>query len=82
MSAYALHALNPPCRLSVDDAVASLLPAWDISIEEVPLYLARQFGRAAILANVERLRTRDLDEIALTRLRTIEYWVALAPAGA
>ena len=82
MSAVALHALNPPCRLSVDDAVASLLASWDISIEEVPWYLAKQFGRDAVLASVERLRTRESDKTALTRLSTIEYWVAAAPAGA
>jgi hypothetical protein len=76
-SAVVLHALNPPCRLSVDDAVASLLPSWDISIEEVPWYLAKQFGRDAILASVERLRAQQRDQTALTRLRTIEYWVGL-----
>jgi hypothetical protein len=75
MSAYALHALNPSCRLSVDDAVAALLPAWDISIEEVPWYLVKQFGREEVLESVERLRARESDEMALTRLKTIEYWV-------
>jgi hypothetical protein len=82
MSAYALHALNPPCRLSIDDAVASLLPSWDISIEEDPCYLARQFGRDAVLASVERLRAQESDQTARTRLRTIEYWVGATPAGA
>lgn len=82
MSAYALHALNPPCRLSIDDAVSSLLPSWDISIEEVPWYLAKQFGRDAVLASVARLRARQTDQTALTRLRTIEYWVGATPTGA
>jgi hypothetical protein len=82
MSAYALHALNPPCRLSVDDAVASLLPTWDISIEEVPWYLVKQFGREAVLASVKRLRARERDPLAVTRLRTIEYWANAAPAVA
>src|SRR4051812_35442915 len=80
-SAVALHTLNPPCRLSVDDAVASLLPSWDISIEEVPWYLAKQFGGDAILASVERLRAQQSDQTALTRLRTIEYWVGLYRPG-
>src|SRR4030095_9551627 len=63
MSAYALHALNPPCRLSVDDAVAALLPSWDISIEEVPWYLVKQFGREAVVESVERLRAMQSDQI-------------------
>jgi hypothetical protein len=82
MSAYALHALNPSCPLPVDDAVSSLLPSWDISIEEMPWYLAKQFGRDAVLASVERLRARESEKTALTRLSTIEYWVAAASAGA
>jgi hypothetical protein len=81
MSAYALYALNPPCRLPVDDAVAALLPSWDISIEEVPWYLVKQFGREAIGESVERLRARESDQTSLTRLKTIEYWVRAAPAG-
>jgi hypothetical protein len=78
MSAYALHALNPPCPLPIDDAISSLLPSWDVSIEEVPWYLARQFGRDAVLASVERLRADHRDQTALTRLRTIAYWVGVA----
>ena len=77
----ALHALNPPCRLPIDDAVASLLPSWDISIEEVPWYLAKQFGRDEVLASVERLRSRQSDQTALTRLRTIEYWSGYTGRG-
>ncbi len=82
MSAYALHALNPPCQLPIDDAIASLLPSWDISIEEVPWYLAKQFGSDAVLASVERIRARHTDPTALTRLQTVEYWIRAAPAGA
>src|SRR5262249_483053 len=82
MSAYVLHALNPPCRLPVNDPVASFLPAWDISIEEVPWYLARQFGREAVLSSVEGLRARQSDPIVLTRLRTIEYWITVVPSEA
>ncbi|HYE18252.1 MAG TPA: hypothetical protein VEA69_07395 [Tepidisphaeraceae bacterium] len=82
MSAYALHALNPPCGLPIDDAVASLLPSWDVSIEEVPWYLAKQFGRDAVLAAVGRLRARQGDDAAMARLRTIEYWVGGRTPGA
>jgi len=82
MSAYTLHALNPPCPLPVDDAVARLLGDWDISIEEVPWYLVKQFGREEVLASVERLRAVHTDARAVARLRTIEYWVTAAPAGA
>jgi hypothetical protein len=81
-SAVALHALNPPCQLPIDDAVGSLLPSWDISIEEVPWYIAKQFGRDAVLASVERIRAQQTDQTALTRLRTIEYWIGATPAGA
>ena len=82
MSAYVLYALNPPCQLPPDDAIASLLPAWDISIEEVPWYLLKQFGRESILASVERLRAKAGDTSAIVRLVTIAYWVTVArPKG-
>jgi hypothetical protein len=81
-SACALHALNPRCPLSVDDAVAALVPSWDISIEEVPWYLVKQFGQKMVHASVERLRDLHHDELALTRLGVIEYWVRAAPTGA
>jgi hypothetical protein len=81
MSAYILDALNPPCPLQVDDAVASLLSEWDISIQEVPWYLVKQFGADQILGSVERLSGKYADNAALVRLRTIRYWVKGAPAG-
>src|SRR4051794_39619373 len=49
MSAYVLHAMNPTCPLPVDDAVAALLSSWDVSIEEVPWYLVKQFGVRGVL---------------------------------
>ena len=82
MSAYVLYALNPVCPLPVDEAVASLLPSWDVSIEEVPWYLAKQFGVESVRTSVMRLRHQRTDELSLTRLRTIEYWIASVPTGA
>jgi len=81
MSAYVLHALNPPRPIRMDDAVAALLPEWDVSIEEVPWYLAKQFGRAEVLDCVRRLRARETDVPRLTALRTVEYWVELLRDG-
>jgi hypothetical protein len=75
MSAYVLHALNPLCPLTIETAVAALLPAWDISIEEVPWYLAKQFGPEAVLACVDQLAANTTDAVELVRLNTIRYWV-------
>jgi hypothetical protein len=78
MSAYALHALNPPCLLSVDEAVSSLLNDWDPSIEELPWYLVKQFGAEAVLRSAEKLAAGIIDGSTKARLLTIKYWVAAA----
>jgi hypothetical protein len=81
-SALAIHALNPPCPLTVDDAVSRLLTSWDISIEEVPWYLVKQFSSEEVLASVDRLSSREHGRGAVVRLRTIQYWVAAIREGA
>ena len=81
LSAYVLYSLNPTCGFSVEEAVSSLLDSWDISIEEVPWYLANQFGRDAVLESVGKIRAEQTDPTVATRLRVIEYWVRLNPQG-
>ena len=52
---------------------------WFISIEELPWYVVKQFGLTEVLDAVADVRSEPLSEIQLAYLRTIEYWVKLAP---
>lgn len=75
-SAYVIHAINPPCRLPPSEALSQMVQhEWDISIEEVPWYLANQFGADKVLKCVDDALNEQTDEGARVRLKTVRYWV-------
>lgn len=74
-AALLLHQANPPCPMSCREAIQEMLVDWDISIEEVPYYLAEQFGVAAVRDTVAEIRKTIIDKNQATRLDTIEYWL-------
>lgn len=80
VSAYVIHALNPPCPITPSSAVSQMLQCeWDISIEEVPWYLANQFGADEMQKCVADALHVQTDESARTRLESVRYWVDLNP---
>jgi hypothetical protein len=79
-SAFALNELNPPCPLSLDVAVEALLPDWDISIEEVVFYLARQFGADAVCSKAVELAERHTGGTSPIVLRAVAYWASIYAA--
>ena len=58
-AAYLLHKLNPPCLISCEEAIDRMLIEWDVSIEEVPSYLADQFGAEEIERTLARLKNNS-----------------------
>jgi hypothetical protein len=74
-AAWLLRHVNPLCPITCRAAVHEMLRDWDVSIEEVPFYLAEQFGVAAVRAAVEEHRTVSTDRTSATLLGTIEYWL-------
>jgi hypothetical protein len=80
-AARLLYELNPPCRISPDEAVRALVPGWDVSIEEVPWYLARQFGKPALEAAVRRLEAEATDHDTLLLMGAVRYWAGMEPSG-
>ncbi len=74
-AAWLLRHVNPRCPLTCLDATRDLLRDWDISIEEVPFYLAEQFTSASVREAVAVLRRSFREEDQLRRLSTIEYWL-------
>jgi hypothetical protein len=75
-AAYLLLELEPPCDLSCEEALRSVMPDWDISIEEVPLYLVTQFGKHELRRTVGVIaREAALGEAERKRLETILYWI-------
>jgi hypothetical protein len=74
-AALLLRRLNPPCPISCRQAVGEMLTDWDVSIEEVPFYLAEQFGVAQVRTTVAELRSSHAGKTESTLLDTIEYWL-------
>ena len=53
------------------------MPEWDISLEEVVFYLARQFGAAAVVEAAEDLQSPLLAHEEAVRLKTVRYWAGI-----
>jgi hypothetical protein len=77
-AAYVLNELNPKCSLTCEQAIKSLLSSWEISIEEVVYYLAKQFGKEHILNAISSLSKTHTQEDELMRLRVIKHWLGTA----
>ena len=75
-TALLLRRLNLRCPISCRQAIEEMLTDWDISIQEVPFYLAEQFGVAAVRAEIAELGPSITDKDQITRLGTIEYWLS------
>lgn len=77
--AHVLYSLKPKCGLTPIEAIQQMRLAWDISLEEVPLYLAGQLSREVVLNAVETLQEEEHAEDP--RLVAIRYWLAQEKAG-
>jgi hypothetical protein len=58
-----------------EDAVRALLPDWDISIEEVPFYLAARFGSPRVRQAVQFVGQDATSPSEKQMLSTILYWL-------
>jgi hypothetical protein len=74
-AALLLRRVNPKCPISCRDAIQEMLTDWDVSIEEVPFYLAEQFGVPKVLATLDEIGSTVSDETQTTLLGTVRYWL-------
>ncbi len=73
-AACLLFVLKPACPILCKDAIRLMLANWDVSIEEVPWYLAGQFGKELIRQSIEELSKEPLDDEQKVKLSTVQYW--------
>lgn len=76
-AAILLRELSPECPISCEDAVRTLLPNWDVSIEEVPFYLAARFGSGFVRDTARHLQEQVANDLEKRTLDTIIYWVGI-----
>jgi hypothetical protein len=75
-SAYAINELNPKCLIPLKEAIEKMLPEWDISIEEVVFYLAKQFGKQQVRSMLQEF-DQGISEDSRIRIETIDYWLGV-----
>ncbi len=75
LSARLLLCLNPPCQVDLKILIQQIA-AYNLSVEELPWYLAKQFGATQLLATLERL-SAEIENARPSRLVvTFKYWIA------
>jgi hypothetical protein len=74
-AALLLRRLNPSCPIPCQQAIQAMLTDWDVSIEEVPFYLAAQFGTDQTKAAVAELRSENTESTQSKLLDAVEYWL-------
>jgi hypothetical protein len=67
--------LRPPCPLAAYEAIQQVLGTWEVSVEELPWYLAMACGEEAVWKALERLESEPLDERERLVLNTFRRWV-------
>ena len=73
-AAKLLRELSPACPLSCEDAVRALFAEWNVSIEEVPFYIASRFGVARVRQAIEQLASERVTDSEKQQLQTVAYW--------
>lgn len=68
-----LARLNPPCSRPLNELLPQLLPGWNLSIEQLPRYLAGVFGRAALLDALDTVDRTGAQ--GHTKTKTVRYWL-------
>lgn len=67
--------LQPPCTLEPTQAIKTLVQCCNLSIEEIPQYFARQYGKPVVLGILAELRTHLPCEHYQRRIDTWEWWL-------
>jgi hypothetical protein len=67
--------LRPPCPLTAYDAVRNALSGWEVSVEELPWYLALVCGEEAIWEALQTLDAEPLEEQQRYALNTFRFWL-------
>jgi hypothetical protein len=73
-AASVLFVVRPACPIPCQEAIRAMLDDWDISIEEVPWYIADCFGKDTTLNTIDELNQKDLTRKQRASLSTVRYW--------
>ena len=71
---------QPSCPILVGEAIKRSLGQWNRSVEELPWYLERCFGREAVVNATHEIETNDnLTDENIEELKTYRFWIVGHP---
>lgn len=70
-----LFQLQPPFSLEPTQAIKMLVQCYNLSIEEIPWYFARQYGKPAVLEILTELRIQLACKQHQHSIDTWEWWL-------
>ena len=76
LSAHLLLCLNPPCPSALEAVLYQTLPNYNLSVEELPWYLAKQFGADMLHAKLENVSRRLEADVPPQVIETFKYWLS------
>jgi len=71
-----LVAVRPECDRPLDDILRSTVSTWNVSVEQLPIYLRDRFGRDEVVEAATRLASEYSAESREARaLGTVRWWI-------
>jgi len=70
-----LEKLNPKATIELSSVLRQVLPAYNVSIEQVPQYLAGRCGRDSVLRVLKLFEIEDLDSRSKAAAKTMRWWL-------
>jgi hypothetical protein len=70
-----LEKLNPKAPISLSPTLRAILPAYNLSIEQVPQYLAGRCGKETVLRELVLRESQEGDLKAKGAARTMRWWL-------
>ena len=68
--------LVPACSRDLDEVLLATASTWNLSVEQLPVYLNQVFGREAVVQAATRLATAFPGEAQEARaLQTVRWWL-------
>ena len=72
--------IMPECDRPLRQMIRRSLPLWNLSVEQWPFFLCRQYGIDAVSGEIDELATADLlNEIEQRAIDTLRYWLRAEP---
>ncbi len=77
-----LWLLRPPYDRDISSDLNRLLPNWDVSVEELPWYLAEAAGIDAVRTAAKARLVAELSDDTKKRLETVLFWLGVGDPSA